>query len=338
MMSEEKLKNLPWVEKYRPQNIADISSQKHIINSIKKSIIDGNLPHLLFYGPSGCGKTTTILAIARDLFGRDLWNERVLEFNASDERGINVIRDKIKIFAKNSINKNSKNNGKPNFKIIILDEADSMTTDSQFALRRIMETYSKVTRFCIICNYFNKIIDPIASRCAKYRFKVLDTPSMKNRLDYICKKENINCSSNVFDKIIEISRGDMRKAINFLQRSYNAYGTELDINIVNEVSGHISDNIIQNIIKVCSGSDFLKLKNLVQEIVDNGYSSVNILFKLYNKIIELDIDDLIKSKIIIKFTDIDFNLVNGCDEYIQLIRTFTYIMKCMNEKSMIESS
>jgi replication factor C subunit 2/4 len=332
MMNEEKFKNLPWVEKYRPQSISEISSQKHIVNSIKKSIIDGNLPHLLFYGPSGCGKTTTILAIARDLFGRELWNERVLEFNASDERGINVIRDKIKIFAKNSINKNDKNKDKPNFKLIILDEADSMTTDSQFALRRIMETYSKITRFCIICNYFNKIIDPIASRCAKYRFKVLDMPSMKNRLNYICDKEGISCNDNVFEKIIEISRGDMRKAINFLQRSYNAYGSDLDLKIVNEVSGHISDDLISDIITICSGKDFIMLKDKVKEIINNGYSSVNILIKLYHQIIKADIPDLIKSRIIIKFTDIDYNLVSGCDESIQLIRTFTYIMKCINEQ------
>lgn len=332
-MNEEKFKNLPWVEKYRPQTISEISSQKHIVNSIKKSIVDGNLPHLLFYGPSGCGKTTTILAIARDLFGRDLWNERVLEFNASDERGINVIRDKIKVFAKNSINKNEKNKDKPNFKLIILDEADSMTTDSQFALRRIMETYSKITRFCIICNYFNKIIDPIASRCAKYRFKTLDMPSMKNRLNFICDKEGISCNDNVFDKIIEISRGDMRKAINFLQRSYNAYGSDLDIKIVNEVSGHISDEFIEDILKVCFTKDFITLKNKVTQIIFNGYSSVNILIKLYNKIISSDIPDLVKSKIIIKFTDIDNKLVSGCDESIQLIRTLTYIMKCVADST-----
>jgi len=330
-MNEDKFKNLPWVEKYRPQSLSEISSQKHIIRSIKKSVNNGNLPHLLFYGPSGCGKTTTILAMARNIFGRELWNERVLEFNASDERGINVIRDKIKIFAKNSINTNEKNKDKPAWKIIILDEADSMTTDSQFALRRIMETYSKITRFCIICNYINKIIDPIASRCAKYRFKILDLPSMKNRLNYICDKEKISCNPNVFDKIIEISRGDMRKAINFLQRSYNAYGTDLDIDIVNEVSGHVSDEIIDQIFEVCSDTNFIILTELTNSIINNGYSSVNILIKLYHKIVKSDIPDLVKSKIILKFTDIDFNLVNGCDEYIQLIRTFTYIMKCMNE-------
>ena len=123
----------------------------------------------------------------------------------------------------------------------------------------------------------------------------------------------------------------MRKGINFLQRSYNAYGSELDLKIVNEVSGHISDKLINEIIEICSGTDFISLTNKVKEILNSGYSSVNVLIKLYTKIIESDIPDLIKSKIIIKFTDIDYNLVNGCDESIQLIRTFTYIMKCINQ-------
>ena len=326
-MNQEKFQNLPWVEKYRPQTISEISSQEHIVNSIKKSLVNKNLPHLLFYGPSGCGKTTTILAIARDLFGKELWNERVLEFNASDERGINVIRDKIKIFAKNSINQCDKNKDNPNWKIIILDEADSMTTDSQFALRRIMETYSKITRFCIICNYINKIIDPIASRCAKYRFKSLSLNSMVGRLKYICQEEKINCNDNVFNKIIEISRGDMRKAVNFLQRSYNAYGVDLDLKIVNEVSGHVPDYIFDELFTVLKENDFTKVTDFAKGLINSGYSCVNIVIKLFSKIILLNIPDKEKSLIIIKLMEVDYNLINGCDEYIQLLKIFIFLMK-----------
>ncbi len=330
-MDNDKIKNLPWVEKYRPQTISEISSQNHIITSIQKSLVNGNLPHLLFYGPSGCGKTTTILAIARDLFGKELWNERVLEFNASDERGINVIRDKIKVFAKNSINQNEKNKDKPNWKIIILDEADSMTTDSQFALRRIMETYSKITRFCIICNYINKIIDPIASRCAKYRFKSLGITPMINRLKFICDQENINCNDVVFEKIIDISRGDMRKAVNFLQRSYNAYGTDLDIKIVNEISGHVPDTFIQDLFLNIKKNDFNLITLLAKNMINQGYSSVNIIIKLFNVIVNSEIDDIKKSKIIMKFMDIDYNLINGCDEYIQILNAFVFLSKYLND-------
>ncbi|VVU94940.1 DNA polymerase III, delta subunit [seawater metagenome] len=334
-MSDEKIKCLPWVEKYRPQTISEISSQEHIINSIKKSLVNGNLPHLLFYGPSGCGKTTTILAIARDLFGKELWDERVLEFNASDERGINVIRDKIKVFAKNSINQTEKNKDKPNWKIIILDEADSMTTDSQFALRRIMETYSKITRFCIICNYINKIIDPIASRCAKYRFKSLPIDSMVNRLQYICKEEKINCNKNVFKKIIEISRGDMRKAVNFLQRSYNAYGADLDLKIVNEVSGHVPDDIFVEFFELLSNRNYEEVSKFAKYLINSGYSSVNIVVKLYNKILDLNLSDSAKSNIILKLMEVDYNLINGCDEFIQLLNSFVTLMKYVPEGALI---
>ena len=144
-----------WVEKYRPLNLDEITAQTEVIQSLKKVLKTKNLPHLIFFGPSGCGKTSTILALSKELFGEKLYNDRVIELNASDERGINVIRDKIKKYAKKAINPNE---NAPPWKIIILDEADNMTSDSQFALRRIMEEYSKLTRFCIICNYHNKIL------------------------------------------------------------------------------------------------------------------------------------------------------------------------------------
>ena len=153
-----KNRNYSWVEKYRPENLNEISAQTNVIKSLKSALHTKNIPHLIFFGPSGCGKTSTILALSKELFGSENYTDRIIELNASDERGINVIREKIKTYAKQSI-KNIK--GAPPWKIIILDEADTMTSDSQFALRRIIEQYSKITRFCIICNYHNKIIDPI---------------------------------------------------------------------------------------------------------------------------------------------------------------------------------
>lgn len=199
--------NYSWVEKYRPENLDEISAQINVVKSLKSAIVTKNIPHLIFFGPSGCGKTSTIIALSKELFG-DYYSDRIIELNASDERGINIIRDKIKNYAKQAI-KNIKD--APPWKIIILDEADTMTSDSQFALRRIMEQYSKVTRFCIICNYHNKIIDPIISRCSLFRFKPVESKDILNKLKYICQKENFNCNEKILEKIISFCRGDLEK-------------------------------------------------------------------------------------------------------------------------------
>eukprot|EP00242_Pyramimonas_sp_CCMP2087_P007469 CAMPEP_0198213546 /NCGR_PEP_ID=MMETSP1445-20131203/28929_1 /TAXON_ID=36898 /ORGANISM="Pyramimonas sp., Strain CCMP2087" /LENGTH=184 /DNA_ID=CAMNT_0043888205 /DNA_START=117 /DNA_END=668 /DNA_ORIENTATION=- len=179
----------PWVEKYRPRQVNQISHQQEVVNTLEKTLTSNNLPHLLFYGPPGTGKTTTALAIAHQLFGPQLYKTRVMELNASDERGIGVVRNKIKGFASLAVGAGVPGYPCPPFKIIILDEADCMTEDAQSALRRTMEQYTKVTRFIIICNYVSRIIDPIASRCAKFRYKPLNEEVMSDRLNYICNLE-----------------------------------------------------------------------------------------------------------------------------------------------------
>ncbi|PWN49479.1 P-loop containing nucleoside triphosphate hydrolase protein, partial [Violaceomyces palustris] len=187
----------PWVEKYRPKTIDEVTAQEHIVSVLKKTLLSSNLPHMLFYGPPGTGKTSTILALARQLFGPELIKTRVLELNASDERGINVVREKIKNFAKLAVTNPKVGYPCPPFKIIILDEADSMTQDAQSALRRIMEQYSKITRFCLVCNYVTRIIEPLASRCSKFRFRMLDTESTRKRLEMIAKAEEVEFEDGV---------------------------------------------------------------------------------------------------------------------------------------------
>jgi len=162
----------PWVEKWRPEKVEDVSHQDEVVRTLQVSIAAGNLPHLLFHGSPGTGKTTTILAVARALYGPELYKSRILELNASDERGISIIREKVKSFAQGTVgNQRTPGYPCPKFKLIILDEADTMTSDAQSALRRVMEAYSKVTRFCLICNYVTRVIEPLASRCAKFRFR-----------------------------------------------------------------------------------------------------------------------------------------------------------------------
>jgi replication factor C subunit 2/4 len=317
--------NESWVEKYRPENLNQISAQSNVVRTLKASLITKNIPHLIFFGPSGCGKTSTILALSKELFGED-YRERIIELNASDERGINVIREKIKNYAKQSI-KNIKN--APPWKIIILDEADTMTPDSQFALRRIMEQYSKITRFCIICNYHNKIIDPIISRCSLFRFKPIDLNEIKNKLKSICYIEKFNCSDKIIDKIISISRGDLRKAINLLQKCFNSYGDNINEDLLNELSGTIPSNIFNSLITNINNKNTKNVDNIINKIFLDGYSMVNQILLFHNYIINSNLSSDQKAKIVCKISEIDQNLINGCDEYIQFMKLAYYIMICL---------
>ncbi|MES1907856.1 MAG: hypothetical protein MHM6MM_000894 [Cercozoa sp. M6MM] len=212
---------LPWIEKYRPRRLEDVAHQEDVVAALQNTLATGNLPHLLFYGPPGTGKTSTILAAARQLFGPKLWRSRVKELNASDERGIAAVRHQVKTFAQTAVGavKPSDAQGAPcpPFKIIILDEADQMTRDAQTALRRTMEKYSRVTRFCLVCNYVSRIIAPVASRCAKFRFQSLPAQAMSDKLRSIAAAEQVPLSDGAVEALLETSGGDMRKSIQTMQ-------------------------------------------------------------------------------------------------------------------------
>ncbi len=317
--------NESWVEKYRPKQLDEVESQDEIVTSLKNCIKTKNIPHMLFFGPSGCGKTSAILALAREIFGAKYWDDRVIELNASDERGIKVVREKIKRYAMNSINDDP---NIPPFKLIILDEADNMTGDSQFALRKIMEGFSN-TRFCIICNYHNKIIDPIISRCSVYRFKPVPKENIHKKLKEICAKEGSVISDETIMMVEQISRGDMRKAINFLQRCRNFKNFITDIKKVDSInnsmvemaSGMIDNKTLVSFIENCIRGDVDNVNKMIENFHNESYSLTIQIPTIINYIINKPkMSDDVKSKICELLLSIDNFLLNGCDEYIQYNR------------------
>lgn len=274
---------------------------------------------MLFYGPPGTGKTSTILALAKELYGPEMFKSRVLELNASDERGISIVREKVKDFARMQLS-NPPLHYKdrypcPPYKIIILDEADSMTQDAQSALRRTMETYSKITRFCLICNYVTRIIDPLASRCSKFRFKMLDQSNAKKRLEDIAENENTKLEAGAVDTLIKCSEGDLRKAITFLQSAARLVGAVkgnsakangcaakkrriedrnddamdvdgaddaiITIKSIEEIAGVIPDCVVDGLIKAMQprskGAVYEAVAEQVTDLVADGWSATQVV-------------------------------------------------------------
>ncbi|XP_029004992.1 replication factor C subunit 4 isoform X2 [Betta splendens] len=271
--TEKKAKVVPWVEKYRPKCVDEVAFQEDVVAVLKKSLEGADLPNLLFYGPPGTGKTSTILAAARELYGPQLFRQRVLELNASDERGIQVIREKVKNFAQLTV-AGTRTDGKPcpPFKIIILDEADSMTAPAQAALRRTMEKESRTTRFCLICNYVSRIIEPLTSRCSKFRFKPLANRIQEERLLEICEKENLKYTKESIEALVRVSEGDLRKAITYLQ-SAARLNNDKDVTecAVIEIAGIVPPKMINKLLQICFKGTFEKLEDAVR-VVDKCLS------------------------------------------------------------------
>ncbi|KAG0140339.1 hypothetical protein CROQUDRAFT_53412 [Cronartium quercuum f. sp. fusiforme G11] len=355
---------LPWVEKYRPKSIESVEGQESTTRVLAKALHRADLPHMLFYGPPGTGKTSTILALARELFGPELMKSRVLELNASDERGISVVREKVKNFAKVAISPSTGGFPCPPFKIIILDEADSMTQDAQSALRRIMENYSKITRFCLICNYVTRIIEPIVSRCSKFRFKPLSSTGTLSKLHEICKLENIQVSEPVLVSLIKVSDGDLRRSITFLQSAskLRAGGTGIDSMAqdpgeitqedVEEIGGVVPDREMRKLLKTMGidndidgdvemtdvnarkktrQTPFEKISSGVELIMRQGYSSVQLISQLHDLLL---LDSLIparaKTVIAMAIGEADKKLTDGADEELQVLSICLKVWKAMS--------
>ncbi|KAG8925069.1 hypothetical protein FRC00_004378 [Tulasnella sp. 408] len=360
----------PWVEKYRPKTIDDVSSQEHTVTVLRKALTSTNLPHMLFYGPPGTGKTSTILALSRQLFGPENFRTRVLELNASDERGISIVREKIKNFARQTPRaaENDPNYPCPPYKIIILDEADSMTQDAQGALRRIMETYARITRFCLVCNYVTRIIEPLASRCSKFRFKPLDIESTRLRLNHIATEEKIEVAPDVIDTLISVSDGDLRRAITYLQsaaRLSSAGDSKLAITSreIQETAGVVPTATVRAFAaslgidsedptdemdvdeddtakvratfrKAQQQRGFDDIKSQVKLIMRKGYSVAQLLYQLHDLVVQ---DSLIteqqKSNIALILGQADKSLTDGGDEELQLLEVALKISQAMKDTS-----
>jgi replication factor C subunit 2/4 len=322
--------NIPWIEKYRPRKLNQVISQEESISILNNTLKTGELPHLLIYGAPGTGKTSSILALSNQLFGPDRVNERVIELNASDERGINVVRGKIITFSKTAIGTPDPKYLCPPYKIIILDEADALTLDAQSALRKVIESASKITRFCFTCNYIEKIIQPIISRCVKFRFKPLSIDVLSDRLSKIASLENININEDCIRQIAKNSDGDGRKAIMILQNSKYIIKIKKNITPVDcdEFSGITPNNILDDIWNKTRTSSIYEMYDLVKFVINNSIN-INDLLQFYNKkIIESNLSDNKKSILITEILNISSKLLEKSDEFLQILYLFSLINSC----------
>ena len=302
-----------WIEKYRPQTLDDIVNQRDIVNRLKTFVTEKNIPHLLLVGPAGIGKTTSILAFARDLYGPGYRNY-ILELNASDERGINVIRDKVKNYARTAAMASP-----VSFKIIIMDEADHLTGDAQHALRRTMEVYTKTARFCLIGNYSENIIDPIQSRCSVFRYGSLDEEDIRDRLTFIAKKENLQIVDEGLDALFQASDGDLRKAINMLQAA-SANGELVDDISVYSLLGRIRPDRVQTMIQLALDGKFLESREMLRDILINqGLASEDIIRITYREVMRhKSLTEQMKVKLSDIIGEVDYRLTQGSRPEIQL--------------------
>jgi len=300
-----------WTEKYRPKTFEGIVGQEEIIKKVQNLTKSLNIPHLLFAGPAGTGKSTLALIIVRELFGPN-WKENYLELNASDERGIDVIRQKVKDFAR------TRSLGKVPFKIIFLDEADALTREAQQALRRTMENFTTTCRFIMSCNYSSKIIDPIQSRCAVFRFKLLEKKDIERIIRLIAERENLQISEQTIEALYEASEGDCRRVINLLQAA-SSISPAITAELVNTLVASARPADIKIVLEYALSGDFQKSKEkLLEVMLRESISGTDIIKSIQKEIWNLQIDDELKVRLTEKTGEIEFRLVEGSDEFIQL--------------------
>lgn len=300
-----------WVEKYRPDKLSDVAGQEEVVERLSSYVKTRSLPHLLFAGPAGTGKTTCAIALAKELFGED-WSLNFHELNASDERGINVVRTKIKEYARTAPI------GKGGFKIIFLDEADALTTDAQAALRRTMEKYTGTCRFILSCNYSSKIIEPIQSRCAVFRFRPLKRDAMEKYLSKIAKAEKLKITKEGMESIEYIAQGDMRKAINSLQVAASL-SEVIDDEALYKTATIARPEDVKRLLDVALEGKFLGAREVLDELlIEYGLSGEDVIRQIHRTIFDLSIDEAHKVKLVDRLGEAEFRMVEGSNERIQL--------------------
>jgi replication factor C small subunit len=317
--------SFPWTEKYRPKYLSDVSGQEHVVSKLKKYVEKKSLPNLLFAGPPGVGKTCCAVALAVEIFGEN-YTQNFLELNASDERGIGVVRGAIKDFAR-TIPHNA------SFKIIFLDEADSLTSEAQQALRRTMEKYTGTVRFILNANYSSKLISPIQSRCSLFKFKPLQKEDINERIKYIVEKESLTITEDAIKAINEICEGDARTAINILQSAAST-SNEITEKEVYLVSNTAQPQEIIDLIDACLNKDFLKSREILYKLLfDHGLSGEDIIIQIYKKVVGFSEEKLPitkKIKIIDKIAEINYRLVEGSNDRLQLEALIANIIQINN--------
>jgi replication factor C subunit 3/5 len=312
---EQPKNSLPWIEKYRPINFESITGHGDKIATIKNFIVRNELPHLLLYGPPGTGKTSLILAMAREMYGEN-YKKYILELNASDDRGINIVREKIPNFVKIKSDK---------IRLVILDEADAMTGDAQNALKRVMEIYIKTSRFCLICNNINKINIGVKSRCVMMRFGRVD--NVIDKVQYIVEKEGVKIGENEIRELINIEK-DLRQILNVLQSLHND-GREITMDVIYEYLGKPTNAEIKELYELMfSDCPFnVVYGKLLDLFKDNKWNVIDLINGLYNEILNRDLSDEAKFNIIGDVSKIEYRIITGRDSEIQLGALLSSIKK-----------
>jgi replication factor C small subunit len=313
---------LPWVEKYRPANLSEVVGHEEITNRLKNYVQRRNLPNMMFSGPAGTGKTSSSIALAKELFGKN-FEQNFLELNASDDRGIDVVRNTIKDFARTLAFDSD-------FKIIFLDECDALTQDAQQALRRTMEKYTKTCRFILSCNYSSKILEPIQSRCVIYRFKPLNAKDVEKQVKLISEKEKIHVEEKAIVALNYVSQGDLRKTINILQAA-STLDKKITEDSVYSVSSRARPEQVQEMILFALKGKFLEARKKLEELMyEQGMSGEDVLVQMYRETMNMDEKELAdKDKIALVDTigEYDFRIVEGANERIQLEALLAQYMK-----------
>lgn len=303
--------HLPWIEKYRPQVFSDIVGNEDTVTRLSVFAQHGNCPNIIIAGPPGVGKTTTILCLARILLGSS-FKEAVLELNASNDRGIDVVRNKIKMFAQTKVNL-----PKGKHKIIILDEADSMTDGAQQALRRTMEIYSNTTRFALACNNSEKIIEPIQSRCAMLRYGKLSDAQILAKVLVVCNKENISYTDNGLEAIVFTAQGDMRQALNNLQSTHNGFGHVNSENVF-KVCDEPHPLLVKEMLEFCTQGNIVKAYGVMEHLWKMGYSAEDLISNIFRVCKNLPIDETLKLNFVKEIGITHLGIVDGINSLLQM--------------------